>query len=52
MATKTAASETHQDGEESAQDEADKESLHPRPPGQRRRLIGGLQMHKNSGFIT
>lgn len=32
-----------QDGAENAQNEADQEALYPRPPGQRRRLIGSLQ---------
>lgn len=34
---------THQDGAEDAQNEADDEALHPRPPCQRGRLIGSLQ---------
>lgn len=34
---------THQDGAENAQNEADREAPHPRPPGQRGRLIGSLQ---------
>lgn len=34
---------THQDGAEDAQNEADDEALHPRPPCQCGRLIGSLQ---------
>lgn len=34
---------THQYGAECPENEADQEALHPRPPRQRRRLIGSLQ---------